>query len=806
MLKPKGGAVFKGLKSSLCHWLAWLTLFAGGLFLLNAGSLGAQGRGVPAARPGADRRAGPDQTLSPYFVVQGGDPETDALPLKSTRADIRIAGVVADVQVTQVYQNTGKKTLEALYVFPASTRAAVHALKMTIGPRVIEARIMERQQARQTYEQARQAGKTTSLLEQQRPNVFQMNVANILPGDEIRVQLQYLELVEPQDRVYEFVFPTVVGPRYSSQAAAGAPDTERWVKNPYLHEGEGPPFPTGIQVELQAGVPIAQLASPSHEVDLDYSGPHRVRVRVKDETTAGTKDFILRYRLAGDRIETGLLLYPGPEENFFLLMMEPPARVAPKAVLPREYIFIVDVSGSMHGFPLEVAKTLVKDMINGLKARDYLNVLLFESKSAVLFESGSLPASTENKQKALGFLSAQPGGGGTEILAALKKALGLPRTPKTSRSVVVITDGYVHVESQTFELIRQSLGEANLFAFGVGKAVNRHLIEGMARAGLGEAFVVTRPGEAAKKAARFRSYVETPVLTGIKMAFRDFSAYEAEPAAVPDLFAQRPLMVLGKYRGSPTGEIVVTGKTARGDFQKRIQVAKGIASPENSALRLLWARQRLRHLVDLSRLDRGDPRVQEVTDLGLKYGLMTPYTSFVAVDQVKRADGQVVTVKQPLPLPEGVSDLAVEGGPGRPRALKAAPPGSHWGLSLAARPREADRQEASGPVPQPGKVEVRVTRVEGVLDPEAVKKALKPALAKLAACGQAARDKGRQLPPQVTLTFSVDEKGRVTGEVQVKTGDEATTRCLARVIKGLVFPNPDEKTGQVTVTLDLQAR
>jgi len=169
---------------------------------------------LPGEKPEAYGKSGAaDKTLSPYFVVLSDDPKVDALPLKSTRADVKIAGVVAEVKITQVYRNAGKKALEAIYVFPMSTRAAVHAMRMTIGERVVDAQIMEREKARETYQTAKKDGKTTSLLEQQRPNVFQMNVANILPGDEIKVELKYMELLIPEDHVYEFVYPSVVGHR-----------------------------------------------------------------------------------------------------------------------------------------------------------------------------------------------------------------------------------------------------------------------------------------------------------------------------------------------------------------------------------------------------------------------------------------------------------------------------------------------------------------------------------------------------------------------------------------------------------------
>jgi len=757
-----------------------------------------------------------DRTLSPYFVVLGADSETDALPLKSTRAEVKIAGTVAGVKITQVYRNQGKKTLEAIYVFPGSTRAAVHAMRMTVGERIIEAEIMERQQARQTYEQAKKEGKTTSLLEQQRPNVFQMNVANILPGDEVKVELQYLELLEPRDQVYEFVLPTVVGPRYSNMPAKGAPDTEKWVQNPYLPQGQAPTYEYALSVEVNSALPLAQLASPSHDVEVKYSGPKVARVQLKDERTAGNRDFVLRYSLAGNRIDTGLLLYPGKDENFFLLMLEPPAQVKSDAVVSREYIFIVDVSGSMHGFPLETSKALMQEVITNLRPQDFINVLLFESGNAVLSQTGSLPASAANKEQALAFIKAQPGGGGTEILPALQRALALPRTPQASRIVVVATDGYVRVEPEAFELIQQSLGEANLFPFGIGTAVNRHLIEGMARAGLGEAFVIANPGEAAREAARFRQYIDSPVLGKIKVAFDGFQAYDVEPAALPDLFARRPITMLGKYRGAPAGAIVVQGQTAQGPYEQKVQVVPGQASPDNAALRLLWARHRIMRLADLNRLKEKDQRIKEVTDLGLKYSLMTQYTSFVAVDKVKRADGQVVTVKQPLPLPAGVSNLAVGGGlpAGAPMARPApglgefalrAPMPRQYAKKARTTPSPATDQEQVSPPAARVKLSLQITRLKGGLEQAAVEQALTAKLPELTACCEAARKRGVKLPGEIILTFTIGADGGVRDKKPVTTplADASLAKCLSDLVRGLIFSNPGKKLGQVTVKLSL---
>jgi Ca-activated chloride channel family protein len=605
-------------------------------------------------------------------MVPGGDPSTDAIPLLSTAAEVNIAGVIADVSIVQVYKNDGERPIEAIYVFPASTRAAVYGMKMTIGDRVIEARIAERSKARQDYEDARENGQTASLLEQERPNVFTMNVANIMPGDSIRVEMKYTELLVPESGIYEFVYPAVVGPRYSGSNDELATTGDRWVRNPYTGEGKSPLYDFHFHATVSAGLPIQEVSCGTHEMDINYEDPSRVVMELKEGMAAsGNRDVIVRYRLAGGKIESGLLLFEGERENFFLAMVQPPARPDIRQIPPREYVFIVDVSGSMYGFPLEISKKLMRDLLGNLRPVDRFNILLFAGGSS-LFSDSSVEASDSNIKKAIDFIDKQQGGGGTELLPALRRALALERSEESlkfratrayARSFVILTDGYVTVEKEAFDLIRDRLGEASFFPFGIGSSVNRYIIEGMARAGLGTPFVVTSGEHAAATAERFRKYISSPVLTDIRIGFEGFDVYDVEPRAMADVFAERPLIIYGKWKGSAKGMISISGVTGEGKYSKTLDVSATAPDEGNAALTYLWARQRIGMLDDYASLDMyGDVREKEVTALGLKYNLLTRYTSFVAVDsRVRNEGGTSATVIQPLPLPDGVSNYAVGG-------------------------------------------------------------------------------------------------------------------------------------------------
>jgi Ca-activated chloride channel homolog len=599
----------------------------------------------------------------PYFHIPSGDPSVDRLPLKSTRVDVRIAGVIADVTVTQRYRNEGQRPIEARYVFPGSTRAAVHAMQVRLGDRVLNAKIEEKQRARIRHETAKREGKTSALLEQERPNVFQMAVANILPGDDIQVELRYTELIAPTEGRYEFVFPTVVGPRYHVPSTQGG--TSRFPATAHLKEGEASNTSFDLNLRFASPLPVHELRSSSHGIEVQGEGTRTAEVALNDAGPRNDRDFILAYRLAGERTATGLMLFKGDGddgaagENFFVALVEPPTAIPTASINPREYVFVVDISGSMHGHPLNTAKVLLRNLIGHLRPSDTFNVMLFSGSSRMLNER-PVPATRANIDRAIATIDEARGGGSTEIVPALRRIAALPKNADVSRSVIVVTDGYVTVENEVFQLIRRNLGNSNVFAFGIGSSVNRHLIEGIARAGQGEPFIVTRPELAAAQAERLRKMIDAPVLTGLRARFEGLEVYDIEPAtlnALPDVLGGRPVLIHGKWRGEPKGQLVLEGQAAAGTHSEIVPVSTPDAGAV--ALRHLWARGRIQQLSDQEALEGGSARRDDITALGLRYSLLTQYTSFIAVDQVVRTSEAAETVNQPLPLPQGVSNKAV---------------------------------------------------------------------------------------------------------------------------------------------------
>jgi len=572
-----------------------------------------------------------DKTESPYFSVIVEDSTEVEFALKATNVNATISGVIANVEMEQVYENSGKTELDATYIFPMSTRAAVYSMQMIVDDRVIDAEIKEKSEALEIFEEANENGQTATLLDQQRPNVFQMSLANVEAGSTLKVRMNYTELIEPEKSIYQFVVPSIVGPRFTTGG-------EEWVEQSIKDSLDVSNTELNIDLKINAGMDVTATCT-SHEVEFTN----------EEETVYGSlatnpgKDYIVDYTLDGDQIETGLLLYEEEEENFFLAMVQPPRPTIDFRSPKREYVFIMDVSGSMRGFPIDVSKELISNLLADLNSDDKFNVLFFAGGSSLLSEN-SLPVTPENINSALTMIDAMQGGGGTQLLPAMERALSMEGTEGFSRTFVILTDGYVTVEKEAYELMRQRLNEANFFAFGIGTSVNRYIIEGIAYVGQGAHFVATDLDEAKSTADTFKEYIERPALTNIEATFDGINVYDVEPVSIPDLFAERPVIIFGKYDDAD-GNVTIAGDFASGTVSSTLSFADYHNNvEENVAIKYLWARKRIKLMSDYgiaSDESANAPSIEEqITQLGLDCSLVTQYTSFVAVDSLAVTDVQ----------------------------------------------------------------------------------------------------------------------------------------------------------------------
>ncbi len=572
-------------------------------------------------------------TECPYFNIYGVDSTGLSFTLESTTVDAEISGVISNVNLTQTYINAGDSTVNASYIFPMSSKAAVYSMQMQVNNRIIDAIIKRKDEAQTIFNNATNDGLTASLLEQERPNVFQMSLANINPGDTIRVRMKYTELLVPEGGAYQFVFPSVVAPRYTT-------DGEPWVPQSVSDAAAVANSALDINLKIKAGTYVS-ASSKSHTVEFETQGINTV---CQLSTNPGP-DFIVDYTFAREELESSLLLHEGEEENFFLSIIHPPRPDIDYPLPPREYVFIMDVSGSMTGTPLDISKELITNLLEDLDATDKFNIIFFAGSSSSL-SPNSLQATATNIGMATDFLTEVEAEGGTKLLPALTKALAMTGTEDYSRTFVISTDGGVTVEKEAFELIRNNLNTANFFSFGIGTSVNRYIIEGLAYVGEGEAFTIADYQDADVISERFKNYINRPALTNIVAEFDGIDVYEVEPLTIPDVFAERPIILYGKYNGPAQGRIKLTGDFGNAGIESTLAFTD--PDPNNEALKYLWARKKIRLMSDYGIASNENDTIsieEEITLLGLKYSLVTEFTSFVAVDS--NAIAQVPTDNPP---------------------------------------------------------------------------------------------------------------------------------------------------------------
>lgn len=655
-------------------------------------------------------------------------------PLKHTAVRVEITGFLSRVTVTQEFENTFKEKIEAVYTFPLPPAAAVDDMTMLVGDRTVRGRIMRREQARGVYEAARAGGQVASLLDQERPNVFTQSVANIMPGEKVIVTISYVERLKYEDGLYEFSFPMVVGPRYipgtATETQSGGvggdrvADTNRvpdasHITPPVAAPGARAGHDISLEVTLDAGVPLGNLKSTTHEVDIEKIGVTGARVRLKNRAEIPNKDFVLRYTTAGRKIEDAILTHRASEDGrggYFTLILQPPERVAVEDVTPKELIFVLDTSGSMEGFPIEKAKEAMKYALDGLYPQDTFNLITFAGDTHILF-SRPVPATRENLARAQKFLAAREGSGGTEMMKAIRAALDPSDAQSHIRIVCFMTDGYVGDDMEIIGEVRKHQN-ARVFSFGIGSSVNRFLLDKMAEDGRGEVEYVSLNDDGSAAAKRFHERIRNPLLTDISIDWAGLPVADVYPKRIPDLFSAKPVILTGRYTGGGKGVVRLRGRISGNAFEREIFIELPESELAHDVLATLWARTRIDDLMseDMAALQRGHqtrPDLTEtITQLGIEYRLMTQFTSFVAVEEMTVTDGgQPRRIEVPVEMPEGVNLNAALGGISESVAvaskgrvqnfalLSAAPPVSFNGGASGIRSASGARRERAKSAP-----------------------------------------------------------------------------------------------------------
>ncbi|MEJ2385112.1 MAG: VIT domain-containing protein [Xanthomonadales bacterium] len=582
------------------------------------------------------------QAADDFYGIEFGD-ETAALRAVAlnTAIDVEVTGLLARVTVTQVFRNTGPDWAEARYRFPLPEGAAVDRLLIEAGGRLLEGEIREKTDARRTYQQARDAGRVASLVEQQRANQFQTRLANIAAGEEIRVSIGFLARVDFSDGAYGLDVPLTFTPRFTP--ADRGTGRLHW----FLDTADSDGGFLQLEVRLNTGLQLARIESGYHDIDI-LPTPEGYRITLVDPDTRSDRVFTLRWTPEfGTAPEAVVTTWDGADATYALAMLTPPlaAALAPQ---PREVVFVIDTSGSMAGASLEQAVAALRQGLGFLDETDWFNLIAFDSEARLLFAE-SLPATPLNRDRAERFLAGLEADGGTEMQPALDLAMGLPPSDPL-RQIVFITDGSVGNERDLLLRIGERLNDSRLFTVSIGAAPNAWFMRKAAVVGRGSHTHIGRADEVAPRMAALWARIEHPALQNVCIDWgMDAEFY---PEIIPDLYAGEPLWLYARLPRAPR-EVLVCGELDGRPWETAARVATTAGS---DAIATLWARHKIEALED-GRLFGADADAvrHDVLDIALEFGLLTRYTALVAVDRTpaRPADAALVTREVPNLLPAG---------------------------------------------------------------------------------------------------------------------------------------------------------
>ncbi|HET9597735.1 MAG TPA: VIT and VWA domain-containing protein, partial [Anaeromyxobacteraceae bacterium] len=622
------------------------------------------------------------------------------------RVSARIAGDLARVEVVQRWENPSDQRLEATYAFPLPEDAAVTDMTFQIGKRVVQGEIRRREEARQAFEAARREGRTAALTEQERPNLFTQSLANVPPRETVFVVLRYVHQVPFRDGRYTFVFPTTVGPRYEPAATASLSSIATEVVHPERSDATasrsrrastspssfalGGAHALDLLLRLEPGDAFDDVAARSHRLVTGLDGSGVRLVGLDEGEGVPDRDVVISWRPAGAEPQARALVEREAGDDWVLLFAQPPADVAPAMVRPREVVFLLDKSGSMMGRPIGIAKTVIARALRALGPDDTFQIIAFDGSTQAM-TAAPLPGNAATVAQADAWLAGLRGGG-TEMLPGIRAALRASSDPSRLRLVVFLTDGFIGNEPEVIEAVARGRGATRVFGFGIGSSVNRYLIEGVARAGRGAAEIVGPRDDADAAVARMFSRLDRPVLTDLEIAFEGGRVEDLTPAQLPDLFAGQPLTVAGRLRGPTPSAVVLRGRLGGAAWSRRIPIASAVTGPGAGPVAgTLWARRSVEEILHRRPTSPTPAEVEAATMLGLRFHLVTPYTSFVAVERELLADPRLALASAVAPnlLPEGVSAEGIFGPatiqvlpkrvkPGDPELWVAAAPSARW--------------------------------------------------------------------------------------------------------------------------------
>lgn len=610
-----------------------------------------------------------DVDRHPEFVVPGSRVRPRPIPpveLRHHGVDIDIRDQVAKVRVSQVFFNRSHRPLEGTYIFPLPATATISAFSMTMNGKLVAGEILEKDKARGIYEAIVRQRKDPGLLECIGNGMIRARIFPIPANQESRIEFEYSQILEADSGLMSLRYPL----RRQDGSSSNSPTVS-------------------VQIDLTSRVPLTSVFCPTHVLDKSISDPHRARLSFEGRLHRHHEDLVLYATLSQKEIGLNLITHRIPgEDGTFLMLLSPRTDLDENRTIPKDISFVLDTSGSMAGKKIEQAKEALRFALNNLGAEDRFNVIPFSTEARPFFESPR-PSNPDNVASALAQVSELRPAGGTNIDDGLARGLqGLSSEGRVSM-VVFLTDGLPTIgETDISRLLknvkRNNGSRSRIFVFGVGADLNTFLLDKIAEESAGTRQYVSENENIEHKVSAFYSKVAHPILSNVSVELPGQAISDVYPKKLPDLFRGSQLVVLGRYQSHGPTSVVLRGQIgdSRREFVYEGTLPK--TQPENGEIRTLWAKRKVGYLLDQIRLNGPNQELtEEIVRLGKKFGIVTPYTSALVLED----DVQLSNFVRPRDLQLGLSTQG-----GRRRASSTPVPGSTQARGFVGRVavRESD--------------------------------------------------------------------------------------------------------------------
>lgn len=580
-------------------------------------------------------------------------PPPARLSIKYHRVTVTIENQLAVTRIDQVFVNEENYQVEGIYMFPLPADATISQFAMWVDGQKMDGQAMGRDEARRIYEDIVRSQRDPALLEYVDRGAFRASIFPIPPKGERRIEIEYSQVLAAEQGLVHYIYPL---------------DTERFSAKPLEQ--------VSIDVQIKSHEAIKAIYSPSHNVAVSRRGDYEARVGYEESNVRPDRDFDLYYSVSQDAIGLDLITYnDDKEDGFFVLLVAPQVTVDQNQIVSKDVIAVIDTSGSMDGAKIRQAQDALRFILDHLNPEDRFNIVRF-STDVQTYATGLRPA-TEREQ-AKRFVDGLRAAGNTDINRALLEALNSADKERPT-ILIFLTDGVPTTGEMRADKIIANVkasmrSNVRLFAFGLGDDVNTYLLDTLSQENRGVAAYV-RPGQKIdEQVSAFYAKVSTPVLADLQIDWGDLGTYDTYPTPLPDLFAGSQLVVVGRYRphfevGRPMIDTITLRGTVNQELQTFTYPLPNTFSPEarTDFIPRLWATRKIGYLLTQIRLyGESKELVQQIVDLAVRYGIVTPYTSFLVNETrlLTEADREKVAEQQRSALPLLMPGMGGAGGGG----------------------------------------------------------------------------------------------------------------------------------------------